>query len=352
MELLFITRKFPPMVGGMERLSFALAKEFSAQTSTTLIAWNKSQKFLPFVIFFLLFKSLYLIPLKKINHIHIGDGLLSPIGLLLKIIFNIRTTITIAGLDVTFNFPGYQFLIPKCISRLDKVICISNATLNECVKRGISKKKCVVIPCGVYPEEFRIKATKEDLEKIVGKKLKNKKVVITVGRLVKRKGVYWFIKNVFPNLSKNTIYLVVGEGEEKERLEQLIKDFKLEERILLLGKVSNKNLKIIYNTTDIFVMPNINIPGTIEGFGIVALEASSAGLPVIASDTEGISAAISDGKNGYLLPPEKPGEWQMKIKEVLSQNQKIKDKFKKWTKNNYSWQEIGKTYLGYFSNKL
>src|SRR5256885_11993796 len=200
MKLLFITRKYPPMIGGMEKLSYALAKEFSQQTDATLITWGKSQKFLPYFIPLAFFKSLFLISTKKIEHIHIGDGLLSPLGLLLKTIFGIKTTITIAGLDITFNFPGYQFIVPRCIAKLDKIVCISNSTLDECIKRGIPKEKCVVIPCGVYPEDFIVKANRQDLSKIINKDVKQKKVIITVGRLVPRKGVYWFIDKVMPKL--------------------------------------------------------------------------------------------------------------------------------------------------------
>lgn len=349
MRLLFITRKFPPMVGGMENLSFALAREFSKQTDTTLIAWNKSQKFLPLVIPVFLLKSIRLIVAKKINHIHIGDGLLAPLGLFLKTVFGIQTTITIAGLDVTFNFPGYQLIVPRCIARLDKIVCISNATLEECVKRGIPKEKCIVIPCGVYPNEFIVKTTKKDLGNIVGINLKDKKIIITVGRLVKRKGVHWFIKNVLSKLNKNIIYLIVGKGPEKERIEKAIRDLRLQEQVFLLGKISNEKLKIIYNTADLFVMPNIKVPETTEGFGIVAIEASSAGLQVIASDIEGISSAISDGKNGHLLPSEKPKEWQMAVSEMLSRKQTHKNSVKEWTRKNYDWKEIGKMYLTNFS---
>src|SRR5258706_11117608 len=128
MKLLYITRKYPPMVGGMEKLSFALAKEFSSSVDTTLITWGGSQKYLPFVYFLFLVKSLYLIPKNKIDHIHIGDALLSPLGLLLKIIFEVKVSVTVHGLDITFNFPGYQYLVPQCASKLDKIICVSNAT--------------------------------------------------------------------------------------------------------------------------------------------------------------------------------------------------------------------------------
>lgn len=342
MKLLYITRKYPPMVGGMEQLSYALAKEFSKQTDTTLITWGKSQKYLLYFIFIALIKSVYLIPTKKIDHIHIGDGLLSPLGLLLKIFFGIKTTITIAGLDITYDFPGYQLLIPRCVAQLDKIISISESTREECMKRGIPKGKCMVIPCGVYPEDWIVSATKNDLEKIVGRKLVDKKIIITVGRLVKRKGVYWFIKNVLPNLHKNILYLVIGDGPERERIKALIQKIKLQDRVLLLGKISNNNLKVIYNTSDLFVMPNIKVDNNIEGFGIVAIEASSAGMPVIASDMEGISTAVMNGKTGKLV--ESMQEQQF-INAINKMNGFNRQNVAQITKKNYSWSEIGKNYL-------
>jgi hypothetical protein len=141
MNLLYITRKYPPMIGGLEKLSYALAKEFSKNTPTTLITWGKSQKYLPYFIPLAFLKACFLIPMKKIDHLHLGDALLAPVGLLLKIIFNINTSVTVAGLDITFNFPGYQRIIPKCVARLNTIICISEATLEECVKRGICQKR-------------------------------------------------------------------------------------------------------------------------------------------------------------------------------------------------------------------
>lgn len=333
------------MVGGMEKLSFALAKEFTKNVDTTLITWGKSQKYLPYFLPYAFLKSLYIIPIKRINHLHIGDALLSPLALVLKKIFHIKTTVTVAGLDITWNFPGYQLLVPKCVAQLDKVFCISNATLEECVKRGIPREKCIMIPCGVYPEDFIVKATRSDLEKIVGEKLTDKKVLITVGRLVKRKGVYWFIENVLPKLDKNIIYLVIGDGPERERIVELIHKLNFENRVKLLGKIPDKDLKIIYNTADLFIMPNIKVDNNIEGFGIVAIEASSTGLPVIASNLEGMKDSIIQNRTGILINDSKPIEMLNAIKTVSLS----KDMVKKITLNNYSWGNIGFKYTQSFT---
>jgi glycosyltransferase involved in cell wall biosynthesis len=342
MKLLFITRKYPPMVGGMEKLSFALAKEFTKNTDTTLITWGKSQKYLPYFLISAFFKALYFIPTKKINHIHLGDALLSPLGIILKYIFGIKTTVTVAGLDITFNFPGYQLLIPLCVAQLDKIVCISNATRDECIKRGIPKSKIIVIPCGVYPNDYIEKAHRSDLSNMLKFSTDKIKVLVTVGRLVERKGVYWFIKNVLPQINTNYIYLVIGDGQEKNRIEKLIKDKKLQNNVLILGKISHEKLKLIYNTADLFIMPNITVDHTMEGFGIVAIEASVTGLPVIAAKTEGIQDAVIDGKTGELIESMDAQGFAQEIKHTKHFDRKTVSVI---TQKNYSWESIGKLYM-------
>jgi glycosyltransferase involved in cell wall biosynthesis len=347
MNLLYITRKYPPMVGGMEKVNLALSQELSKSVDTTLITWGRSQKYLPIVLPYFFFKAIFLIPGKKIDHIHLGDGLLSPLGLILKKIFGIKTTVTAHGLDIVFKFPAYQYIVPKCLSKLDKIICVSSSTKDECIKRGVPRSKCSVIPWGVYPNEFKMQATRKDLERVAGLKLANKKIIITVGRLVKRKGVYWFIKNVFVKLDKNFIYLVIGEGSEKEKINELIKSLHLEDRVHLLGRISDKSLKIIYNTSDCFVMPNIKVGNDVEGFGIVAIEASSTGLPVIASNTEGIKEAIKNDQNGYLIKPES-NEWKKKIELVSNSGLLQRKQVSSWTQRNYSWESVRDLYIRAF----
>ena len=344
-KILYITRKYPPMIGGMESMSAALAKEFSQLVSTTLITWGRSQKYLPIFIPFAFIKACFFIPKKGITHIHIGDALLSPLGLLLKILFNVKTSINIAGLDIIFTFPGYQWIIPKCVAKFDLIICISQATREECIQRGIPEQKCVIIPCGIYPKKWESNATKKDLEEIIQANITDKKIFITVGRLVERKGVAWFIQNVFNKLKNNSVYLIIGEGPERERIQELITRFHLEHDVFLLGKILDETLKIIYSTADAFIMPNIQVQGTMEGFGIVAIEASSTGLPVIASDCEGIRDAIISGKTGTLVIPKDRNTYLQLLNHLPITN---RQSVKKETIQKYSWDAIGKEYIHQF----
>lgn len=344
MKVLFITRKFPPMVGGMEKVSLALSSEFSKKVETSVIAWGGSQKHLPWVLPKMLIQARYLIDRNKITHVHLGDALLAPLGWVLKKEFQVRVSVTVHGLDMTFKFLPYQLLIPWFVKRLDLSICVSRATGEECVLRGVGAQRVKVITNGVYPDEFRTETQRSELEKIVGEDLQGKKVLVTVGRLVPRKGVAWFVKEVMPRLSNEYLYLVVGEGKEKKMIEELIQEEGLEKKVRMLGRVGDEELRIIYNTADALVLPNRRVPGDMEGFGVVAIEASSTGLPVLASRLEGIVDAVKEGKNGLLVKEGEVEEWLTKIK-IITQGSFQRSAVRKWTVDNFSWEKIGDQYL-------
>jgi glycosyltransferase involved in cell wall biosynthesis len=343
-NLLFITRKYPPSVGGMEKVSYDLSNELSKKIPTTIISWGGPQKWLFYFLPKAFFQSLFFIPSKKITNIHLADGLLAPLGLALKIITRRKVTVTVHGLDITYKNKLYQAIIPYCLSKLDKIVCISSATKNECIKRGVPANKCTVIPWGVYPNEFKIKATRKALEKIAGMELKNKKVLITVGRLVKRKGVSWFIENVMPKLDSNYIFLVAGSGPERTDIQNVIKAQNLKDRVKLLGKVSDLDKKILYNTADVFVMPNIKVEGDIEGFGIVAIEAASTGLAVATSSIEGVCDAVIKDRSGKYF---QEGDHDQAIQAINGALALDRASVRK-TNAIFSWSIVSEKYLIYF----
>jgi glycosyltransferase involved in cell wall biosynthesis len=163
------------------------------------------------------------------------------------------------------------------------------------------------------------------------------------------------VQNVFPKLPKETLYLIAGEGPEKEKLNQLIKRAHLEKRVILLGKVSDETRLQLLKAADIFLMPNIKVKNDMEGFGLVALEAVVCGLPVIAAKLEGITEAIQDRKNGFLVDPHNVDGFIRLINFVNSNPQKINDfvnKAQKYTLARFSWNSIIKIYQTQFSQLI
>jgi phosphatidyl-myo-inositol dimannoside synthase len=303
--VLFITRKYPPSVGGMEMLSFQLHSEMARLTATEVIAWRGSQKFLPGFVVWAFIRTLWLSVRKPLRLIHVSDPVLAPLGLVLKWLLHIPVFTTAHGLDITFDNPFYQVVMRFCLERLDGVVCISMFTLSECLKRGVSRARCRVIYPGVdVTAQERSQYAYRLLEDFAKREIQGRKVVLSVGRLVERKGFVWFVREVLPDLvtmCPTILYLVCGDGPLYEKLMTEIQRRNLSEHVCLLGKVDRRILQVAYSCADVFVMPNIVVPGQPEGFGLVTLEARACGTPVVAANLEGIGESILHGKDGLLV---------------------------------------------------
>lgn len=345
MRVLFITRKYPPQIGGMENLSFHLTT--SIQCQKTIIALKQSRIHFLWFIPYALIKSLFIA--YSFDIIHLGDPVLSIIGVFLKLLYRKPIAMTLHGLDISYNNPLYQLYLKLFAKKFDRYICISRKTEKEAHRKGFLST--VIIPVGVNQNYFKISRSKEALEKLLSVNLKGKFVLLTVGRLVKRKGMAWFVENVMPKLPDKCIYLVVGEGKEREGISWLIKEKKLEGRVWLLGKISNKDLEKVYQGADIFIMPNIPVLGDQEGFGIVALEAAACGLTVMAANLEGIKDAIIDQKTGFLLRSKHVSTWLYKLNFLLDNNDFRKEfglKARELVREKFSWERVSQRYLEEF----
>ena len=187
-----------------------------------------------------------------------------------------------------------------------RVICNSHATAKATREHGVSKKILHAIPLGLDDALHATQNTEQlqTLEENLRISFKNDFVLLTVGRLIKRKGVVWFIQNVLPKLAEtqpNVRYLVVGGGQEQEAIEQVIQKTSMQKFVRLLGRIDDDQLVALYNASHVFVQPNIFVEGDMEGFGRVLLEASLHKLSVVASGMEGILDAVKHDKNGVLV---------------------------------------------------
>ncbi len=362
MKILYLTRNYPPAKGGMEKTNFLISFNLRKFADIELIFWNKSQKWLLFFLLYFLVKSSYILLTKKIDLIHLGDGLLSPLGLILKKAFHVPATATIHGLDITWGCWFYQVLIPRCLAGLDRIICVSARTRKEGFQRRIPPEKTVIIPNGIDVNEFYLEQNKKELLKALSKELnldlQGKKILLSIGRLVERKGFHWFVGEVFPVALKkreDCLYLIAGEGKLRSRIERVIEENGLVGKVFLLGEVKDQTLKILYNASDLFIMPNIPVEGDIEGFGLVALEAGSVALPVVASKLEGIKDAVKDGKNGLLIEPydiQGFADTVVALLEDEGKRQKIGRKARGYTLENYSSEKIARRYYQEFKKVI
>jgi phosphatidylinositol alpha-1,6-mannosyltransferase len=176
--------------------------------------------------------------------------------------------------------------------------------------------------------------------------IQGKFVLLTLGRLIPRKGHAWFIKNVFTQLPENTIYLIAGAGQETQNLRKLRQEYSLDDRVFLLGYVSEEEKACLFQLADLFIMPNIRDENDQEGFGIVLLEAGSYNLPSIATDIEGIRDAVIDSVSGKLIPE---GDADAFIKAIKHQSFNRKQ-ISMQLQNKFDWKTISKRYLDAFQS--
>ena len=101
-------------------------------------------------------------------------------------------------------------------------------------------------------------------------------------------------------------YSVVGDGKDRPRLEQLSRELGISDRVTFRGRISNEELLACYRDADLFVLAPKATPDDVEGFGIVYVEASASGTPVLGSAQGGATDAIRDGVNGILIPESSP----------------------------------------------
>lgn len=351
LRILHITRKYPPMKGGMEEANFQLSRHLSQYASVELLSWGGSQRWLPLVCLLLFFKAICTLMDRQIDTIHTGDALLSPLTRLLKVLFNTPVTATVYGLDVTWHFPLYQPLIVRCLNGLDRIVCISEETKRVCLSAGVEEERVVKTPLGVDPDHFLRVLPKEEVRAILSRRLgvplADRAILLSVGRFVRRKGFHWFVNEVLPSVTdanENVLYVLVGYGPLATTIQEAVFAKGLTEHFLM---VDDALLLEFYGAADVFVMPNIPIEADMEGFGIVALEAAASGLPLVASRLEGIQDAIVDGVNGILVEPLNQDSFVEVVTHLLangSARKALAESARSYTIAHFSWDRIAQQY--------
>jgi glycosyltransferase involved in cell wall biosynthesis len=276
---------------------------------------------------------------RRVEVVHLGDAVLSLVGVLVKVISRTPVVMTVHGLDLTFPSAVYQWYL-RWFCRPDLVIANSGTTAEQARAHGLGP--VVVVPLGV--DDRKLAAPEELPPEIARLRKAGKRIVLTTGRLVARKGVAWFVAEVLPWLPDDVVYVVAGEGNARPAIEAAIATFGMHDQVILLGRVSDAQRDSLYANADCFVMPNVVVPGDMEGFGLVALEASVTGLPVVAARLEGIVDAVHDGRNGVLVETRDTAGFIKAVLEVLEYPPERRAAIREYTLSHFSWQAMADAY--------
>ncbi len=229
-------------------------------------------------------------------------------------------------------------------------LTISQYTAGQMGRRGLPEERQRIIYAGVNPGEFAVEPEKvAELRSRLG--LGEEAVLLTVSRLVSRKGQEQVLR-ALPQIKAAcgpVRYLIAGSGPEEARLRSLVQVLGLEAEVLFLEDVGDLELPALYALAEVFVMPSRDLPGEpIEGFGLVYLEASLCGTPVIGGRTGGTADAIADGETGLLVNPEQPEEIAAATIQLL-QDPELRRRMVKAgiqrIEENFTWDLVAQRFL-------
>ena len=275
-------------------------------------------------------------------------GAAAPLGLLSASIKRAGVTRTVAlthGHEVWWAkvFP-FNLLLRRIGSTVDVLTYLGDFT-RTAISKGISAKaqrSMVKVAPGIDVDHF-IPTDASALRESLG--ITKKKVIVSVGRLVHRKGQDFLIESM-PQILRSVPdahLLLIGQGPYREHLQKLVRKHTLESSVTFIGRIGYKDLPMYVCAGDIFAMPSRSrLMGLeVEGLGIVYLEASSCGLPVLAGNSGGAPDAVVQNTTGVVVDGTDSQQIASAAIELLNNStaaQLMGAAGRKWIVENWRWE--------------
>jgi phosphatidylinositol alpha-1,6-mannosyltransferase len=326
-RLLLITRNFPPLWGGMERLNWHLAEELSKTFDVRVVAPVGAAEHAPGAV------SVREVPLQPLRRfltaaalaalaearrfrpqiVLAGSGLTAPMALMAARACGARTAAYVHGLDVVAPHPVYRALWLPALRRMDRVIANSAPTAELARDVGVAPERIAIVHPGV-----EIPAPDPTARARFRQRWNlppDAPVLLSVGRLTARKGLREFVQEVLPTVARarpDVVLVIVGDAPKQALYAQVqtpesilaaAQEAGVELHVRLLGRIDEQALHDAYFGADLHVFPVRDLPGDPEGFGMVAIEAAAHGLPTVAYATGGVVDAVREGQSGRLVTP-------------------------------------------------
>lgn len=328
---LLITLGFPPTYGGMQNYLYARCLAAAPGEITVLAptakgyrAFDRAQAFevyrwpnrlnaVPGLGHMLqlglpLLYALALHRTHRFGAIECGQAL--PFGMiarLFKRVYGIPYLIWTYGREILKpqRYPILHTILYAVLRDATLVVAVSESTRQVIIRMGVSPERVRVLYPGVDTTRFHPKVDGTPVIRRHG--LQGKRILLTVSRLVPRKGIDTMLR-AFPQVREvvpDVVYLIVGDGPDRPRLEALAQRLQVSEHVHFVGWVDDEMLPAYYAACDVFVLVSRSIPeaGEVEGFGIVYLEAGACAKPVVAGASGGAVEAVRNGVNGLVVEP-------------------------------------------------
>ena len=372
---LVITNDFPPRPGGIQTFGYEIVRRFDPESVTVLTSnWEGAAEFDAAQDFKIVRANTQtLVPSKSTlsmareivvaeNITRVLFGAAAPLGLLAASLRKLGVT-NIVGMTQGHETgwamtPGTRQALRKIGNDTDYLTYISEYTHKKIAKAlspSAAARMRRIVP-GVDSTEF----SPDNLGS--GNQLRtelgwiDRPVIVCVSRLMARKGQDELIRAlpIIQQTVANASLIIVGDGPYRKDLERLVKKLGLENFVHLTGKVSQAELSKWYAAGDVFAMPCRTRMGgwDVEGLGIVFLEGSATGLPVIVGDSGGAVDAVIDGETGYLVDGTNTAEIAGRIAYLFANPdiaKKMGEAGRNWVTQEWTWDQNFKKLDGLLS---
>ena len=353
---LIVTRSFPPELGGMQSLMWGLTNELSKNLLLKVFAdfhashkeFDKNSSFsierIGGIKFLRKYRKAALVDeFIKENKV---KGIIADHWKSLELIkSNTKKYCLIHSKEINHKKGSLiNKRILKVLNNVEKVISNSEFTKNLAIDCGVNADKITVINPGVNPIKNLDKKSIQQVESLL--KIKSPRL-ITVSRLDKRKNHEKVImalrnlKQVYPNI----VYICIGGGEEEENIKKLVKELNLESQVMFFKEISFNLKNALLAKSDIFVMPSIIHKKSIEGFGIVYLEAAQYGVPSLGGKDGGAPDAIKHEHTGLICDGNNLDEVYSSLNYMIENKRySVLGKNAKEFVSNFKWSKVIEKY--------
>jgi phosphatidylinositol alpha-1,6-mannosyltransferase len=344
---MLVTRNFPPLLGGMEKVNQHLLAALQAAGNTVLCGpagcgdyvspttqvIASGIKPLPIFLLKTFWHAFRLAVYRRPLWIIAGSGLTAPIAWLAGRCVGSKTAVYLHGLDIVVPSRVYQSLWLPFIRRCDLVLVNSANTMRLAQAHGVLADRLSVLHPGTDLPEWDANAAHAFRKRY---DFGRRPLLLSVGRLTQRKGLAEFVTRAMPailSINEDACLVVIGEeasdalhtrtGSERERILAAAEDAGVASSVYFLGRCDEATLAAAYQAANLHIFPVLELPGDVEGFGMVALESAAHGLPTVAFAVGGVPDAVDENRTGLLV---ESGNYGKLSDAVIRQLATVKDR--------------------------